>query len=485
GRPGLDVARRYRERAARVRERMRGQPDREPDLPGEDPEDPLLRSERVPLDRLHEPVRRGVLARSRCRGRVRLARLDAPHPAALQPGPGCRSARVGASPLSRAARRSSQIVVGIRNCARGAARGGVDRPADDAARPARRSGLTFPKLIVSAGDPSGDRLGAACLHALRARGVTVDAAGLGGPALRGAGLETVASMESVAVMGFADVVRHLPAIRRARAALLDLLAGRPDAIFLPIDSPGLNLGLARHAHRAGHPVVYYVCPQIWAWNYGRVSRLREDVDLTLLLFRFEEPILHKERVPARWVGHPAGALAADPARRDLARRAFEIAPDQRLIALLPGSRRAEVRRHLAPMLDAASRLVNHAGPGIQVVVSDAGPVDEVLAAGGAADTLWRALQPIHHRGEAQPVLRAADLAIVASGTATLETAALGVPMVIVYRTSALNFAIARRVVRLPRIGLANIVAGQDAAPELIQDPAHAAAPAPPAPPPPH
>ena len=351
----------------------------------------------------------------------------------------------------------------------------MDRPADDAARPARRSGLTFPKLIVSAGDPSGDRLGAACLHALRARGVTVEAAGLGGPALRDAGLAAVATMESVAVMGFADVVRHLPAIRRARAALLDLLARHPDALFLPIDSPGLNLGLARAAHRAGHPVVYYVCPQIWAWGYGRVARLREDVDLTLLLFHFEEPILRKERVSARWVGHPAGALAPDPERRELARRAFEIAPEGRLIALLPGSRRAEVRRHLAPMLDAASRLVNHAGPGIRVVVSDAGPVDEVLAAGGSGEALWAALRPIHHRGESHPVLRAADLAIVASGTATLETAALGVPMVIVYRTSALNFAIARRVVRLPRIGLANIVAGLDAAPELIQDAANGTA----------
>jgi lipid-A-disaccharide synthase len=310
---------------------------------------------------------------------------------------------------------------------------------------------------------------------LRARGIAVDAAGLGGPALREAGLHAVASMESVAVMGFADVVRHLPAIRRARAALLDLLARHPDALFLPIDSPGLNLGLARTAHRAGHPVVYYVCPQIWAWNYGRVARLREDVDLTLLLFRFEEPILRGEQVPARWVGHPAGALAPDSALRGVARRAFEIRPDERLLALLPGSRRAEVRRHLAPMLDAASRLVNHAGPGIRVVVSDAGPVDEVLAAGGQVDALWRALRPIHHRGESHPVLRAADLALVASGTATLETAALGVPMVIVYRTGALNFAIARRVVRLPRIGLANIVAGLDAAPELIQDAANGTA----------
>ncbi|MGH7416940.1 MAG: lipid-A-disaccharide synthase, partial [Candidatus Rokuibacteriota bacterium] len=320
---------------------------------------------------------------------------------------------------------------------------------------------------MSAGDPSGDRLGAALLDALRARGISIEAEGLGGPALRAAGLRAVVPMESVAVMGFAEVIRHLPAIRRARSAILGLLARRPDAIFLPIDSPGLNLGLARAAHRMGRIVVYYVCPQIWAWGYGRVRRLREDVDLTLLLFRFEETILSREGVRARWVGHPAGALTPDPGLREEARRALGISSSETLIAILPGSRRGEVRRHLAPMLDAAARLVNLGERGIRVAVSDAGPVGD-LALRGRASELWRLLQPIHHRGDSRTLLRAADLALVASGTATLETAALGVPMVIVYKTGALNYAIARRVVRLPRIGLANIVAGTDAAPERIQ-----------------
>ncbi|HEY6101529.1 MAG TPA: lipid-A-disaccharide synthase [Anaeromyxobacter sp.] len=319
---------------------------------------------------------------------------------------------------------------------------------------------------MSAGDPSGDRLGAALLDALRARGVTVEAAGLGGPALRAAGFTEVASMESVAVMGFAEVIRHLPAIRRARAAILDLLARRPDAIFLPIDSPGLNLGLARAARRMGRNVVYYVCPQIWAWGYGRVRRLREDVDLTLLLFRFEEAILGREGVRARWVGHPAGALSANPEQREEARRTLGIASSETLIAILPGSRRGEVRRHLEPMLDAAARLVNHVR-GLRVAVSDAGPVAGVASHGRIAH-LWGLIGPIHHRGDSETLLRAADLALVASGTATLETAALGVPMVIVYKTGALNYAIARRMVRLPRIGLANIVAESDAAPERIQ-----------------
>ncbi len=320
---------------------------------------------------------------------------------------------------------------------------------------------------MSAGDPSGDRLGAALLNALRGRGAGFEAAGLGGPALRAAGLEIVAPMESVAVMGFADVIRHLPAIQRARASLLQLLTETADSLFLPIDSPGLNLGLSRAAHRMGRRVVYYVCPQIWAWGYGRVSRLREDVDLTLLLFHFEEAILERERIRARWVGHPVGGLSPDPERREAARRELGVARGETLLAILPGSRRAEVARHLEPMLDAASRLANVARGRLRVAVRDAGPVGPAARHGRVRD-LWSLLDPLHYQGEAELLLRATDVALVASGTATLETAALGVPMVIVYRTGALNYAIARRLVRVPRIGLANIVADADAAPELIQ-----------------
>jgi lipid-A-disaccharide synthase len=274
-------------------------------------------------------------------------------------------------------------------------------------------------------------------------------------------------MESVAVMGFAEVLFHLPAIRRARRGLLDLLAADRDALFIPIDSPGLNLGLAHAARRLGVRVVYYVCPQIWAWGYGRVRRMREDVDLTLLLFRFEETLLAREGVRARWVGHPAGALHPDPSARERARRALGIEAPEALLALLPGSRRGEVARLLPPMLDGAARVTNASGRRVRVAVSDAGPVDRVRR-GGAARTSWNLLAPIHHRGEAVDLLRAADVAVVASGTATLEAAALGVPLVVVYRTGALNYAIARRLVRVPSIGLANLVAGQSAAPELIQ-----------------
>jgi len=298
--------------------------------------------------------------------------------------------------------------------------------------------------------------------------VRVEAAGLAGPALREAGVLAAAPMESVAVMGFAEVIRHLPAIRRARASVLGLLEQDPEAIFLPIDSPGLNLGLARAAHRMGRRVVYYVLPQVWAWGYGRVRRIREDVDLMLLLFRFEEAIAAREGIAARWVGHPAGALAPAPAARPDARSALGIEDDATLIALLPGSRVGEVRRHLAPMLDAAARLAGGWEKPVRVAVSDAGPVAETAARGEAA-SLWNAVRPLRVAGSSAPLLAAADLALVASGTATLEAAVIGAPFVIVYRTGRLNYEIARRLVRLPRVGLANIVVGADAAPECIQD----------------
>jgi lipid-A-disaccharide synthase len=268
-------------------------------------------------------------------------------------------------------------------------------------------------------------------------------------------------------MGFADILAHLPAIRRARRELLALLRSRSDAIFLPIDAPGLNLGLARIAKRLGRRVVYYVAPQVWAWGAGRVRRLREDVDRLLLLFRFEEEPLRSAGVPARWVGHPAGALHPDLEARAEARSALGIGEDETLLALLPGSRRGEVHRHLAPMLDAAALLVSQLPGRLRVAVSDAGPVEPFLRDPSVAEA-WRLAAPIHHRGDAEPLLRAADAAAVASGTATLEAAAVGAPLVIVYRTGGVNYAIARRLVRVPRIGLPNLVLGEAAAEELIQ-----------------
>ncbi|TMQ56405.1 MAG: lipid-A-disaccharide synthase, partial [Candidatus Eisenbacteria bacterium] len=449
GGPGADAAHRHRERATHVRERLRGEPDREPRLPRENTQDSLLRDERVPLDRLPEPERRGVHARAlRLRGSHGPSQAD---PAAPDPGRDTRPPRVGAHPFPGALARAGGLLGGGRSRAGGASGRGGSAGAGAAKSPAGPAGLKFPFLIVSAGEPSGDRLGAELLEGLRARGISFEAAGIGGPKLRAAGLTTVVPMESVAVMGFASILGRLPEIRRARGEIVRLLEAHPEAIFLPIDSPGLHLGLARTARSLGRRVVYYVCPQIWAWGGGRIRRLKQDVDLTLLLFRFESELLAKEGVPARWVGHPAGALRPDPSRRAELRKALGIGPGERLVSLLPGSRLEEVRRHLVPMLDGAARVAAHSGARVRVAVSDAGPVDEAIRDPDVRRA-WSALLPIHWREDAKDLLRAADAAVVASGTATLETAALQVPQVIVYRTGWLNYEIARRLVRVPSIG---------------------------------
>jgi lipid-A-disaccharide synthase len=167
------------------------------------------------------------------------------------------------------------------------------------------------------------------------------------------------------------------------------------------------------------------------------------------------------------VGHPAGALSPEPGRRAAAKDALGVGPAERLIALLPGSRLEEVRRHLGPMLDGAARVAAHIGGRARVAVSDAGPVEAALR-NPALRRAWDILAPLHWRGDTKELLRAADAAVVASGTATLETAALGVPQVIVYKTGFLNYEIARRLVRVPSIGLANLVSRSRGAPELIQ-----------------
>jgi lipid-A-disaccharide synthase len=196
--------------------------------------------------------------------------------------------------------------------------------------------------------------------------------------------------------------------------------------------------------------------------------MREDVDLTLLLFEFERELLARAGARSRWVGHPAGSLSPDPEHRAAAKEALGVSPDERLVALLPGSRREEVRRHLGPMLDGAARVVNHIQGRLKAAVSDAGSVTAALRDAGLRRA-WEILGPIQYRGETPELLRAADAAVVASGTATLEAAAMGVPQIIVYRTGRLNFEIARRLVRVPSIGLANLVSGRRVAPELIQD----------------
>lgn len=313
------------------------------------------------------------------------------------------------------------------------------------------------RVLLVAGEASGDLHGANLLQALREEHPTVEAFGIGGDRLESAGLECIARIEELSLMGFAEVVRELPrVIAMARRVRREALRRRP-AVAVLIDAPDFNLPLASRLHRVGIPVVLYVSPQVWAWRSGRVRRIRRDVARVLCILPFEQEYFGGHRVDAEYVGHPLvdelfPLMQAPPAR------------EPSTLALLPGSRWHEVSSLLPPMVQAAE-ILHASEPNLKVRV--------LVAPGLARDRLSSLVEPCvlplewvsedRHR-----VLAGASVALVASGTATLECALLAVPMVVGYRVHPLTFFLARRLVRVPFIGLANLVAGRAVAPELVQ-----------------
>ncbi len=272
--------------------------------------------------------------------------------------------------------------------------------------------------------------------------------------MEAAGAEILIHYRELAVMGFSEVIRRLPAIRRRFRHLAGRLKGGEVDLFLPVDFPGFNLRLARRAHGAGVPVLYFIAPQVWAWGEGRVAKLRRDIDRLALILPFEKEWFGDRDLRADYVGHPI---------MEEARPLAEVEARPRL-GLLPGSRAQEVRRLLGPMLETAE-LLRAGRPELRV---------EVLESPGLSSEFYREIlgeagtAPVGWRGATDEFLARQGAALVASGTATLETAVAGLPMAVVYRTGALNYWLARRLVSLDRIALANLVAGREVVPEFIQ-----------------
>ena len=325
------------------------------------------------------------------------------------------------------------------------------------------------RILLVAGEPSGDRHGAALARALRARpelaGVALE--GVAGPLMREAGVTALVPMEQLAVVGVVEVLAHLPAILKARHALDGRLRDGRTRLLVPIDYPGFNLPLAAAAHGRGVPVLYYIAPQVWAWGKDRLPKMARTVDRLAAVFPFEEPLYAGAGIPTTYVGHPL-LESLDP-ERTRAEFTAELGwpADARWLALLPGSRDGEIARLAGPLLGAARALVA-ARPGARIVVAAASAeqrarLDRIRRAAGAADESLRVVE-----GRTREALAYARAAVVASGTATLECAALGTPLVAVYRLSAATHFLARRLVKLERFALCNIVLGEDVAPELLQ-----------------
>jgi lipid-A-disaccharide synthase len=325
------------------------------------------------------------------------------------------------------------------------------------------------RVGIVAGESSGDQLGAALIAALRERVAGLECFGVAGPKMIAAGCEAWAGTEELAVMGLTEVLHHLPRLLRLRASLAErFLAARPD-VFVGIDSPEFNLGLAKRLRAAGLKTAQYVSPQVWAWREGRVLKIGRACDLVLCLLPFETAFYSRHGVPAIFVGHPLADQIPLEVDRQGARAALGLEQSATVIALLPGSRVAEVERLGADFLRAAAWLAERR-PEWRFIAPMASPrAREVFASKQMEVPVGPRISLIE--GQAQQALAACDAAIVASGTATLETLLSRRPMVVAYRLGALTAFLLRtlRLVKVPYFSQPNLLIGRALVPELLQE----------------
>ena len=318
--------------------------------------------------------------------------------------------------------------------------------------------------MLVAGEASGDLHGATLARALRALAPGTRLYGMGGRAMAAEGVELLVDATGEATVGGTEAVGGVPALYRAYRRLRATLGGpgRPDAVVV-IDFPEFNLRLARAARRAGVAVIYFIPPQVWAWRAWRLRLMRRVVSLVLAVFPFEPPLYRRAGVPVAFVGHPVVDALADAPTRDDARKRLGLDGDAPVIGLLPGSRRLEVER-IMPVMRRAAELITARRPDARFVIAQAPTVERAALEAGAAGGPDFGVIP----SSAYAVMRAADLLLVTSGTATLEAALLGTPMVVCYRLSRLTALLFGPLVRVPWISLANITLGRAVIPELYQ-----------------
>ena len=323
--------------------------------------------------------------------------------------------------------------------------------------------------MLSAGEASGDLHGATLCRALAQLSPGLRLCGMGGSRMAAAGMELIADPTGHAVVGTSEAIARIPRLYRAyRALLTRLRQERPQALVV-IDFPEFNLWLARQAQRAGVPVIYFIPPQLWAWRRGRIRQMARRVSRVLAVLPFEQELYERAGVPVEFVGHPLLDVLPLDLTRDGARGRLGLDPAKTVVGLLPGSRREEVARLLPPMLTAASRLAA-AGAAQRFLLGLAPTVER-----GFVNSILKPAEDagaprIHvQEGRTHEVMACADVVLIASGTATLEAALLGVPMVVCYRVSRLTEVVARMLVRVPWAGLPNLVAGRLIVPEILQD----------------
>ena len=321
------------------------------------------------------------------------------------------------------------------------------------------------KILISAGEASGDIHAAAVTAALKKIDSAIEVFGMGGDALRAAGGEVLFDIKDHGVMGFVEVIKKLPDLFKLRSDFARVMDERKPDCLVVVDYPGFNMKLAKVAHDKGIPVVSYIAPSAWAWNKGRAKNVAKIVDKVACIFPFEYDVYKEAGAPVEFVGHPLLDIVKPAWERTEAEAWVGKQPGHPLVLLMPGSRLMEIEKML-PNLLAGAKLLKKQLPEVQFAMPRAGTIPlELLQSKIKASGLDIKITEGHN----YDLFSVADLALATSGTVTLEAALCGLPSIIVYRTSALNAFIARRVINIPNIGLPNIVAGRQILPELLQE----------------
>ena len=321
--------------------------------------------------------------------------------------------------------------------------------------------------MISCGEPSGDLYAGALASAILALEPDAVVTGFGSERLRAAGASLIRDFKGLSVTGLTEALRVVPRSWQIYRALVRAAEADPPDVFVPIDFPDFNFVLARALHRRGVPVVYYISPQLWAWRRGRLKTMKRVVDRVLVIFPFEAAFYEEAGVPVTFVGHPLLEMTGPPVAREVFLREHGLDPSRPVVAILPGSRRNELRAMLPDLVRAAG-LIAARVPDAQFLVARAPHLGDDLFAPLAE---WRAnaAKPVVLEGLTDAVLASADVALLASGTVTVQAALHGCPMVVVYRVGPLTYAIGKPLVRVDTYAMVNLVAGRRVVPELIQD----------------
>jgi lipid-A-disaccharide synthase len=314
------------------------------------------------------------------------------------------------------------------------------------------------RILISAGEASGEMYGAQLIEAMRRRDASIEFFGVGGDKMRAAGCDTIVDAKDLAVVGITEILGHLPKIWGLFHKLIAEADKRGPDLAVVIDSPAFNWRVARQMKKRGIPVVYYVCPQFWAWRQGRVRLLRKYIDKALVIFPFEEKFYRDRGVDATFVGHPLADLPRPNISREDYATQNNLDPNKPWITLMPGSRVKEVRMNLPTILESAARL----GTGYEFLLPLAPTLDRSFLASLIGT------QPIRLVTESLPALANSRAGIVASGTATVEAALMGMPFVMVYRVTPFTYFLGKRTVKVPHFAMVNLIAGREIVPELVQ-----------------